>query len=164
MHPRATELCERLQLAPHPEGGFFKERIRASEQVVHPQHGASRSALTCIEFLLVEGTFSALHVVKQIEVWHHLEGEPLALHLLDEATQRHERIVLGKDLAAGQVMQAAVPPNVWQAAVPLGSYALCGCTVAPGFDFADFSMPSREALLALFPGHHALIAQLTRDR
>jgi predicted cupin superfamily sugar epimerase len=161
MHPRATELIERLALAPHPEGGFFKERIRAREEVTHPQHGAKRSALTCIEFLLVEGTFSALHVVKQIEVWHHLEGEPVALHLLDEAAQEHQRIVLGKDLAAGQVMQAAVPANVWQAAVPLGSYALCGCTVAPGFDFADFELAGRDALLAEYPRHQDWIRRLT---
>ncbi len=162
MHPRATELIERLELSPHPEGGFYRERIRAEQSVIHPSTGATRSALTCIEFLLVEGSFSALHQVRQIEVWHHLEGDPLALHLLDEAAQTHERIVLGKDLAQGMTLQAAAAPDVWQASVPLGAYALMGCTVAPGFDFEDFAMPPRATLRARFPGHTALIDELTR--
>lgn len=162
MHPRAAELIERLALTPHPEGGFYRERVRAEQTVVHPVHGAPRSALTCIEFLLVEGTFSALHRVRQIEVWHHLEGDPLALHLLDEASQTHAQIVLGKDLAAGMHLQAAVPADVWQASVPLGAYVLAGCTVAPGFEFEDFAMPPRAALRARFPGHAALIDGLTR--
>jgi len=162
MHPRAVELICRLRLVPHPEGGFYRERIRAEQTVTHPVHGASRSALTCIEFLLVEGTFSALHRVRQIEVWHHLEGEPLALHLLDETRQHHERIELGKDLANGMHMQAAVPAAVWQASVPLGAYVLAGCTVAPGFDFEDFAMPPRADLLARFPSHGPLVTELTR--
>jgi hypothetical protein len=162
MHPRAAELIERLELAPHPEGGFYRERIRAEQTVIHPIHGGQRSALTCIEFLLVEGTFSALHRVRQTEVWHHLEGDPLALHLIDEASQRHERIVLGKDLAAGMRVQAAVLPDVWQASVPMGAYVLAGCTVAPGFDFEDFSMPPRADLLARFPSHATLVTELTR--
>lgn len=162
MHPRAAELIERLALTPHPEGGFYREVVRAEDTVKHPRHGAPRSALTCIEFLLVEGTFSALHQVQQIEVWHHLEGDPLALHLLSEEDQQHRVIVLGKDLAAGQVMQAAVPPSVWQASVPLGAYVLSGCTVAPGFDFADFSLPPRSELSSRFPGQIARITELTR--
>ncbi len=162
MHPRAAELIERLALTPHPEGGFYREVVRAEDRVKHPRHGAERSALTVIEFLLVEGTFSALHQVQQIEVWHHLEGDPLALHLLSEDDQQHRRVVLGKDLSAGQVMQAAVPPGVWQASVPLGDYVLSGCTVAPGFDFADFSLPPRSELVRRFPNQLALVTELTR--
>ena len=162
MHPRARALIETLSLSPHPEGGHYRESVRAEQRVAHPLHGEARSALTCIEFLLVEGSFSALHRVRQIEVWHHLEGDPLELHLIDERSQAHRRIVLGKEVENGQVHQAAVPADVWQAAVPVGSYVLCGCTVAPGFDFADFSMPSRAELLPRFPEHHALIERLTR--
>jgi uncharacterized protein len=162
MHPRAAELIERLALTPHPEGGFYREVVRAEDRVKHPRHGRERSALTVIEFLLVEGTFSALHQVQQIEVWHHLEGDPLALHLLSEDDQQHRRVVLGKDLAAGQVMQAAVAPGVWQASVPLGAYVLSGCTVAPGFDFADFWLPPRGELLRRFPNQLALVTELTR--
>lgn len=161
MHPRAHELIEQLSLSPHPEGGYYREFLRSEEKVVHPIHGAERSALTCIEFLLVEGTFSALHQVQQIEVWHHLEGDPLALHLLVEG-KRAERVILGKDLGNKQVMQYAVPPRVWQAAVPLGAYTLCGCTVAPGFDFADFSMPKRSELSEILPSHAELVRTLTR--
>jgi predicted cupin superfamily sugar epimerase len=162
LSPRARELVAHLDLMPHPEGGFYRERIRAEERVVHPRTGQSRAALTCIEFLLPRGTFSALHVVRQIEVWHHLEGGPLALHLLDPAAQSHRVITLGKDVAGGQVVQAAVPPDVYQAAVALDGDVLSGCSVAPGFEFADFAMPSRHEVIALFPAHRALVERLTR--
>jgi predicted cupin superfamily sugar epimerase len=162
LSPRARELVVHLGLAPHPEGGFYRERIRAGELVVHPRTGAPRAALTCIEYLLPRGTFSALHVVRQIEVWHHLEGGPLALHLLDPARGSHHVITLGKDVAGGQVPQAAVPPDVYQAAVALDGDVLAGCTVAPGFEFADFAMPPRHELAAIFPAHLALVAQLSR--
>lgn len=162
MHARAAALIEHLKLAPHPEGGFYREAIRAPQRVAHPLHGQERSALTCIEFLLVEGTFSALHRVRQIEVWHHLEGDPLELHLLDPTSGQHQLVVLGEDLTRGHVHQAAVPADWWQASVPMGSYVLCGCTVAPGFVFDDFSMPPRAELLAQFPQHRALVERLTR--
>lgn len=161
--PRAGELIAHLGLRPHPEGGHYREVVRASDVVRHPRKDVPRAALTCIEFLLLGGTFSALHVVRQIEVWHHLEGGPLELHLLDPADGSHRAIVLGKDLGAGQVHQAAVPPDVFQAAVPLRGHVLVGCTVAPGFDFADFEMPPRGALLTRFPAHRALVERLTRD-
>ena len=162
LSPRARELVAHLGLAPHPEGGFYRERIRAGETVIHPRTGQARAALTCIEFLLPRGTFSALHVVRQIEVWHHLEGGPLALHLLDPADRSHRVVTLGTDLAAGQVPQAAVPPDVYQAAVALDGDVLAGCTVAPGFEFADFAMPPRHELVARFAEHCALVERLTR--
>jgi predicted cupin superfamily sugar epimerase len=95
------------------------------------------------------------------EVWHHYEGDPVFLHTLDPSG--HQVFRLGGDLAAGQRPQHVVRGGVWQAAVAMGDrYALCGCTVAPGFDFADFVMPTRSELLAEFPEHAALVESFTR--
>jgi predicted cupin superfamily sugar epimerase len=162
MDPVAARLVAELELSPHPEGGFYRETWRAPLVVEGLPQGA-RAAHTAIYFLLPAGTFSALHRVASDEVWHHYDGDPVELHLLDGAgTHRIE--VLGRDLGRGERPQHVVPAGVWQAAVPRGTrYALCGCTVAPGFDFADFEMPPREVLLARYPQHDELVARLTRS-
>jgi len=160
MHPETKRVIELLGLAPHPEGGFYRETSRGSLLLDLPR--GPRAAHTAIYFLLPAGTFSALHRVSSDEVWHHYDGDPATLHLLgDEGT--HTEIVLGHDLARGERPQHVVPAGVWQAAVPHGDrHALFGCTVAPGFDFADFEMPGREALLSRFPQHATLVDRLTR--
>ena len=156
MDERAVDLITRLRLTPHPEGGFFRETFRASH-VVPSGSGASRAASTAIYFLLPAGVFSALHRVSSDEVWHHYEGDPLELVLLHDDGRR-EDVVLGDG-----AYQAVVPAGVWQAAAPRGDrYTLCGCTVAPGFDFADFEMPSREVLLRRFPQHRQVVLERTR--
>lgn len=163
MHERARELMTTLELRPHPEGGYFREIFRDAALVPHPLHGAPRSALTHIHFLLVAGTFSALHRVAQTELWHHVEGEPLELTVLREGEGQVEasveRVRLGRE--AGCVQVYAVPAGAWQAAVPLGAFVLTGCTVAPGFSFEDFELPPRAGLLARFPLHRSLIEALT---
>jgi predicted cupin superfamily sugar epimerase len=156
----ARAVVEALGLQPHPEGGFYRETFRASLAVTAPQ--GARAASTAIYFLLPAGSFSALHRVRSDEVWHHYDGDPLDLHLLT-ADASHSVVRLGRDLRRGEKPQAVVPAGVWQAAVPAGSrFTLCGCTVAPGFDFADFEMPSRADLLGVFPALPELIARLTR--
>lgn len=158
----ANRLVELLGLSPHPEGGFFTETFRAPVVLGGLPHGGPRAASTAIYFLLPAGTFSALHRVSSDEVWHHYDGDPLELHLIDGAGV-YTMHVLGRDLAAGQRPQLVVPAGVWQASVPRGDrYALCGCTVAPGFDFADFEMPPRAELTRLHPTHAEIIARLTR--
>jgi uncharacterized protein len=153
-------LIEALGLRPHPEGGFFRETFRAPLAVNAPQ--GERSASTAIYFLLPAGTFSAFHRVRSDEVWHHYDGDPIDLHTLDDAGS-YTVTRLGRDLASGERPQHVVPANLWQAAIPQGNrYALCGCTVAPGFDFADFEMPSRAALIARFPALRSVIEKLTR--
>lgn len=162
MHPDAHALVARLHLAPHPEGGYFRETFRSPRLVPGLVHGQPRAASTAIYFLLPGGTYSALHRVGADEVWHHYDGDPLDLHVLDGAG-RHRAIRMGRDFEAGEVPQAVVPAGALQAAVPLGErFALCGCTVAPGFDFADFEMPDRATLIARFPLQAALIRSLTR--
>ncbi len=160
MHPRAAELIRALDLVPHPEGGYYRETYR-SPLVLDGLARGPRSALTVIYFLLHEGTFSALHRVTSDEVWHFYEGEPLELTLLDD-DGRATTATLANDLVGGARPHVVVPAGTWQAAVPRGAYTLCGCSVAPGFDFADFAMPSRDELRARFPGHEALVTRLTR--
>jgi uncharacterized protein len=158
----ARSVVESLGLAPHPEGGFYRETFRGSLVLERLPHGGARNAHTAIYFLLPANAFSALHRVASDEVWHHYDGGPVELHTIDERG-RHEQLVLGKDLARGERPQHVVPAGVWQAAVASEtSHALCGCTVAPGFDFVDFEMPSRAELVARFPEHEVLLARLTR--
>jgi hypothetical protein len=161
LDPAARAVVEALGLAPHPEGGYYRETFRSPIEV---RAGArpARAASTCIYFLLPGGSFSAFHRVASDEVWHHYDGAPLELHTLDEAgVHRVER--LGHALDAGERPQLVVPAGVLQAAVPAGGpFALCGCTVAPGFDFADFELPARADLARRFPSHRALVEALTR--
>ena len=129
MHPRAQELIDRLALAPHPEGGWYRQVFKSEERVTRHADGAERSAVTTIYFLLVEGTFSERHRVQSDEVWHFYEGDPLELFIDDE------RVILDADHRVH-----VVPARAWQSARPRGAYALVGCTVGPGFEFDDFEM------------------------
>ena len=159
----ARAVVTELGLAPHPEGGFFRETFRAPLAMDAP--AGRRAASTAIYFLLPAGSFSALHRVRSDEVWHHYDGDPVELYTMDDdARDGGVRVIrLGRDLARGDRPQAVVPAGVWQAAVPVGErFALCGCTVAPGFDFADFEMPSRSEMLRRFPAMRELIERLTR--
>jgi predicted cupin superfamily sugar epimerase len=165
----AQDVIRQLGLVSHPEGGFYRETFRAAElPVALPERGA-RSASTAIYFLLRRGDFSAFHRVSSDEAWHHYLGAALELHLLGGSG--HERLVLGPRLELGERPQAVVPRGVLQAARLVTSpssspseydFALVGCTVAPGFDFQDFEMPSRSALLAELPAHREIIEELTR--
>lgn len=159
----AEAVAAALGLVPHPEGGAFAEVFRSPALVPHPEGGARRAAMTSIYFLLRAGEFSALHRVRSDETWHLYAGGALELALV-HPDGRSERRVLGLDFAAGQRPQHTVPAHAWQAARPLAGvpWALCGCTVAPGFDFSDFELPARAALLELLPAHEALVREFTR--
>lgn len=151
---------EALELAPHPEGGFYRETFRSPARVAHPG-GGERAALTSILFLLPAGAFSAWHRVRSDEVWYHHEGGPLALHLLDDAG--HRSITLGA-AADGHAPHAVVPAGTWQAARPLAPrHVLCGCTVAPGFDFADFVLAGPGDLTGLPGADTPHVRALLRD-
>lgn len=165
LSPDAARLVERLNLAPHPEGGFFRETWRSPLVIDGLPHGAPRTAQTAIYFLLPKGTFSALHRVTSEEIWHFYDGDPVDLHLID-GEARHRVDTLGVDFEAGYFPQRVVPAGMWQAAVPredgTRGFSLCGCTVAPGFDFADFEMPSRDEILTRFSGAPTIAHVLTR--
>lgn len=166
MDEAVKRIVERLGLAPHPEGGFFRETFRSALAVAHPLvpagEGAWRAAGTAIYFLLPAGDFSAFHRVRSDETWHFYAGDPLELQLIHPGGA-HQRRLLAGDLAVAEPA-TTVEAGCWQAArvAAGGAWSLGGCTVAPGFDFADFEMPSAGDLLALFPQHADLIRQLSR--
>jgi len=158
----AQEVIAALGLAPHPEGGFFRETFRAPASVTAPFAPVSRAASTAIYFLLRAGEFSAFHTVLSDEVWHHYLGGTLELHTINRRGM-HQRVELGPNLQHGECPQWVVPAGTLQAARVIGDgFALCGCTVAPGFDFADFSMPSRVELGMRYPALSDLIESFTR--
>jgi hypothetical protein len=159
MHPDAQAIIDALGLTAHPEGGFYREMFRSPLLVGDPSR--TRQASTAIYFLLASGGFSALHRVRSDEVWHHYDGDPVEMHTIDGAGV-HAVSVLGHCLGLDERPQRVVPAGVWQAALPMGQFALCGCTVAPGFDFDDFEMPTRAHLSALYPELRPLIERLTR--
>lgn len=129
----AADVIQLLGLNPHPEGGHFRETFRDVRQI------DGRAASTAIYFLLARGARSHWHRIDAVEVWHWYAGAPLMLEICSEAREV-ERLTLGCDLAAGDRPQAMVPAHAWQAAESLGDWTLCGCTVAPGFDFKGFEL------------------------
>lgn len=130
MHP----LVDKLGLAPHPEGGFFRQIYQSKMDVTSPAHGLIRPAVTHIYFLLLKGQVSRFHRVLHDEIWNHYEGAPLTLYQLHQQ-QLHEKRLGGPD----DEKAAIIPAGQYQAAQSTGEYSLVGCSVAPGFDFADFS-------------------------
>jgi predicted cupin superfamily sugar epimerase len=136
MELTSAEIRRHLQLQPHPEGGWYKETFRDGGQ---PGAG-NRAHSTAIYFLLERGEISAWHRVRDAaEVWHWYAGAPLRLDIAVQG-QPHRTHLLGLDFPAGELPQAVVPADHWQMALSLGDWTLVGCTVAPGFDFAQFEM------------------------
>jgi predicted cupin superfamily sugar epimerase len=158
----AAAVVRALGLSPHPEGGFFRETFRGADLPFELPGRGTRSTSTLIYFLLEAGDFSAFHRVRSDEVWHHYLGAGVELHTLAAATG-HAVTHLGSRLEAGERPQQVVLADVYQAArLSEPGFALCGCTVAPGFDFRDFELTSRSVLETLFPNERAIIAELTR--
>ncbi len=147
---RAAWLIKHLGLAPHPEGGWFNEVFRSSARVEPGDGRGTRAALTTIYFLLRADERSALHRVTSDELWHFYEGDPLELVVCGPGLESHSRATLGP-VAGGVRPVAAIPAGSWQAARSTGRYSLVGCSVGPGFDFADFRLlrdePRMRALL-----------------
>jgi predicted cupin superfamily sugar epimerase len=131
--PTAADIIARLGLKPHPEGGHYRETFRDPRVDMD-----GRSVSTAIYFLLARGERSHWHRIDAVEVWHFYAGSALTLQIADGNGTRALR--LGADLAAGEIPQAIVPAQAWQAAESTGDWTLVGCTVAPGFDFATFEL------------------------
>jgi predicted cupin superfamily sugar epimerase len=131
----AAEAVARLQLEPHPEGGWFRETFRDAL-------GADgRSASTAIYFLLEEGRESAWHrVIDAVEIFHFYAGAPMELRIAPYAGGSARTVVLGPDVTAGEQPQVVIPVGDWQRAASLGAWSLVGCTVAPGFEFSAFEL------------------------
>src|ERR1044071_671796 len=129
----AAEAIRLLDLKPHPEGGHFRETFRDSRT-----DASGRAASTAIYFLLARGERSHWHRVDAAEAWHYYAGAPLVLEMAGEHGVR--RMKLGPDISMGERPQGVVPAGTWQAAESLGDWTLCGCTVAPGFEFSGFEL------------------------
>jgi predicted cupin superfamily sugar epimerase len=157
MHARAAELIEQLKLEPHPEGGYYREIFRSTGLVTPADGRGPRAALTTIYFLLPAGIVSRWHRVASDEVWHLYEGGPLEVLSADA-----ECTALSRHTLEPHAPVCTVAAGHWQAARTLGDYALTGCTVGPGFDFADFAILADDAtvtarLLAKWPELASLI-------
>ncbi len=165
--PNAQYWIEKLRLEPHPEGGYFRQTYKSSlviEKASLPCFAGSRAAASAIYFLLEGENFSAFHRLRSDEMWHFYAGSTLVVHVIDPAGA-YWSILLGSDPEAGQVFQAVVPAGCWFAShvADWKSWALVGCTVAPGFEFEDFQMAKREELVREFPQRRELIRRLTRE-
>ncbi|WP_274473863.1 cupin domain-containing protein [Mangrovimonas aestuarii] len=164
---QAEQLIKALNLAPHPEGGYYKETHRSEGLITEsslPDFEGDRNYSTCIYFLLTSDQISAFHKIKQDEIWHFYQGSPIVLHTISEDGD-HKEYLIGSDIINGQTPQLIVPNNHWFAAKLFNpdDYALVGCTVSPGFDFRDFILPSRQELLYKFPQHKELVVEFTKD-
>ncbi|MCX4159573.1 MULTISPECIES: cupin domain-containing protein [Paraburkholderia] len=162
-HAAKDELIRRFDLKPHPEGGFFSETYRSVDSVRRDDGSTqTRSASTAIYYLLCDGAHSAWHRIKSDEVWHFYAGEPLNVHVLNEAGRLITH-TLGNALThPDAVFQAVVPAGLWFAAecADPATFALVGCTVAPGFEFSEFELADVEALKARHPQHAVFIERL----
>jgi predicted cupin superfamily sugar epimerase len=160
-------IVERFGLVPHPEGGYFREVYRSPLEQRHPGIpsgiAAERTAGTLIYYLLSGRDFSAFHRVRfSDEIWHLYAGGPLDLSLIDASGQLERRRLTGK-IEEGEPA-TVVSAATWQSArlADGAAWAFCGCTVAPGFDYDDFEMPTADLLLRRFPQHADTIRSLTR--
>jgi predicted cupin superfamily sugar epimerase len=158
VNPEAQRLIGALRLAGHPEGGWYRETYRSAERVT-TERGTVRSATTAIYFLLTSSAFSAFHRLASDETWHFYRGDPITIEII-HPSGAHTRRTIG----AADDLQATVPAGAYFAAhVDAGDgYALVGCDVAPGFEFAEFQLTTRSMLTAAYPQHGPLIARYTR--
>jgi predicted cupin superfamily sugar epimerase len=155
----------KLALIPHPEGGHYRETYRAQGGVPatgSDRHPEGRPWSTAIYYLLRSGEVSRLHRLRSDELFHFYAGSRLVIHVLGEDGS-HRDVALGRDPDRGETLQAVVPAGSWFGATvgAEGSFALVGCTVAPGFEYRDFELADRATLLGRFPQHRALIELLT---
>lgn len=166
MQMTVQQLVTHFQLLPHPEGGYYKETYRSNELIdeaaLPERFRGKRHFSTTIYFLLESGNFSAFHRIQSDELWHFYTGDPLRVHVLSPEGN-YTMIQLGN---AGRepCFQAMVPAGSWFASetAPGGLFSLVGCTVSPGFDFADFELADPAALMAVYPDQSELIGRLCR--
>jgi predicted cupin superfamily sugar epimerase len=162
----ASFYIRNLSLNPHPEGGYYKETYRSIATIPGAVlHGFSedRNCSTAIYYLLEKKDFSAFHRIKSDECWHYYAGDTLLIHVLYN-NGNYSCIKLGCVIDKEEVLQFVVPANTWFAAVcdERSSFVLAGCTVAPGFDFADFEMADKNLLLQEYPSCSKIIPALCR--
>ncbi|MEM1244614.1 MAG: cupin domain-containing protein [Pseudomonadota bacterium] len=156
-------LINKLELIPHPEGGYYKQTF-ISDISVQLDDKRTRKINTAIYYLLESDDFSCWHRLKSNEIWHYYSGSSLTIYEIN-ARGELSHILLGNPMQhEGALPQHIIWPNTWFAARvnQLNTFSLVGCTVSPGFDFADFTIGSKEEMLAQFPKHEKTICQLSR--
>ncbi|UZR94908.1 cupin domain-containing protein [Chondrinema litorale] len=162
----ATYWIDQLNMERHPEGGYYKETYRCNELYKEAhlplKYKSDRVFSTGIYFLLESNDFSSLHRITSDEMWHFYAGSSLTVYAFNQ--HDYFEIKLGSDFEKGQVFQAVVPGGYWFGAKvnEANSYALVGCTVAPGFDFEDFELAKQADLLQEYPQYKKVITKLTR--
>jgi uncharacterized protein len=164
----AQQWIDRLNLQPHPEGGWYRQTYRAPFMLPHsalPGYHGDRAASTAIYFLLAGDQFSAFHRLRSDEVWHFYAGSGLIVHVITPDGEYQQLLLGSSDQASGEHFQGVVPAGCWfgSSLRQPDTLALVGCTVALGFDFADFEMAKRNELIAQYPQHRNIIERLTRD-
>jgi predicted cupin superfamily sugar epimerase len=158
---------DHLELSPHPEGGYYRVTYESDLTIavgaLPSRFHGDRLASTAIYFLLAGKDFSAFHRIASDEVWHFHAGSALSVYVIDREG-RDSEFHLGNRPESGEVFQAVVKAGCWFASrlKDAKTYALVGCTVAPGFDFADFELATRSELTDAYPKHQKLIEELTR--
>lgn len=151
---------KQLNLIPHVEGGYYRQMLK-SDLVYTGSEETTRSLYTSIYFLLTAANPSHFHRLTADEVWYYHEGASLTIHLITPEGS-YEQIKLGRNPEAGEVLQAVVPRGYIFGSTVESDYALVSCMVAPGFEFHDFELFTRQDLLAIYPEHESIIHRLTR--
>jgi uncharacterized protein len=167
MRPGADYWINKLQLTAHIEGGAYirtySSDLFISQDHLLPTFHGPRPASTAIYFLLKKDQFSAMHRIASDELWHFYYGDPLMVYEIDASGNLTEHL-LGNNPENNESFQCVVKAGSWFGSKIKdgGDYSLVGCTVSPGFDFADFELGNRTALMQLYPQHAATIQILTR--
>lgn len=156
---------DKLELKSHPEGGFYKETYRSGTSIttgLPDRFSGPRNFSTSIYFLLRSEDISSFHRIKSDELWYYHDGGSLSIYVIEDHKLTVHR--LGNDPERGEVLQVTIPANCWFGARvnEQETFTLCSCSVAPGFDFADFELAERNTLTKNFPKHQNIIEQLTR--
>ena len=156
-----------LKLEPHPEGGYYRETYKSTDVIkkehLPPRYTGDRHASDSIYYLLSENDFSCFHRIQSDELWHFYDGTTVLIHVVDQQGE-YSVLRLGKDIEKGEEPRRVVPHGCWFAAEleDKTTFALTGCTVSPGFDFSEFEMAKRDALLKEWPQHEEVIKRLAK--
>lgn len=152
---------ERLNLLPHPEGGYYREVYRSGDTIGHPEHSRERNLATSIYFLLEGENISHFHELSSDELWYYHDGKGANIHVFDKG--QYQSYELSKD-PKGQ-LQVLLPAHSEFAAEVIGQdgYVLMGCVVTPGFDFEDFRLLKKKEMLEKYPGHSELIERFCME-
>lgn len=157
----AAYWTERLELLPHPEGGYYKEVFRSSQEVVRESSTAIKQACTSIYYLLEGNDFSGFHRLASDEIWYFHKGVPLMIHIIDE-----QGVYTTKELSdtLSGCLSIVIEAGLWFAAeIPSAQeFTLVSCAVAPGFDFTEFEMAKKDELIELYPQHRDILSRLCR--